>query len=189
MKSYYDALYHENEHYWGRLPSPVSLLVLAQCKLCKLLDLGAGQGPDAIFFAQRGFDVTAIDISPKAISDLKNHAAGLRITAVEGDMNELPQQSYAVVFSRMALQMIAPEKRVEYIAKLKETYHGALHVHIIPIEGACFGDEFICSNDLLKVAYNDWNVLFYEECWTIARTLNKNGEPYLMREARIIAKK
>lgn len=89
----------------------------------------------------------------------------------------------------MSLQMIAPNKRKEYIGELKRTYPDAIHAHIIPISGACFGDEFICGDDLLENAYKDWDILFYEECWTISRALNKSNEPYLMREARIIAKK
>jgi SAM-dependent methyltransferase len=188
MKSYYEALYAQNDQYWGALPSPVSLLLLAHAR-GKILDLGCGQGPDALFFTVKGLEVTALDISPKAIADLRAHAEKIcvNIDAREADMNLIPEEKFDIIFSRMALQMIPPEERDAYIAKLK-IIHPVLHAHVIPISGACFGDDFICENDLLKKNYADWNVLFYEEAWTISRRLNKNGEPFLMREARIIAR-
>jgi SAM-dependent methyltransferase len=191
MKDYYDALYKENEHYWGRKPSPLSLLLLAHKRRGRLLDLGAGQGPDTIYFAEKGFKVTAIDTSSVAINHLKKHAqeAGLsqQIDAREQDMQTPPMDAFDVIFSRMALQMISPEKRRSYIDQLKVQYPDAVHAHIIPIQGACFGSTFICENSLLKDAYRDWIILFSEDSWTISRKENKNKEPFLMREARIIA--
>jgi SAM-dependent methyltransferase len=189
MKEYYDALYKENEHYWGRMPSPVTLLLLAHCKSGKVLELGCGQGPDAVFLARKGLDVTALDLSPIAIQQFKEHAQGLRITILEQDMRELPQEKFDVILSRMALQMIEPKERNEYIERLKQTYPDALHAHVIPIQGACFGDAFVCEPDLLKETYADWEILFCEDAWTISRSLNRNGEPYLMRESRIIARR
>ena len=40
-----------------------------------MLDLGCGTGDDAIHFAQRGVNVTAIDISPKMMSQLERKAS------------------------------------------------------------------------------------------------------------------
>src|SRR5437762_14179101 len=42
----------------------------------RLLDLGCGTGDDAIHFAQRGLNVTAVDISSQMISQLKAKAGG-----------------------------------------------------------------------------------------------------------------
>jgi SAM-dependent methyltransferase len=190
MRDYYEALYKENSAYWGMLPSPVALLVLAHSR-GPVLDLGCGQGPDALFFAKKGLAVTAIDISTTAITDLLRHAQELKlqIEAREQDMRDLPVQEFNIVFSRMALQMIPPAERAGYIASLKQQYPDAVHAHIIPVSGACFGAEFICENDLLKKGYADWTILFYEDAWTISRVRNKNGEPFLMREARVIARR
>ena len=101
----------------------------------------------------------------------------------------MPDKNFTVIFSRMALQMIEEKDRETYIKKLKQKYSNSIHVHIIPISGACFGTDFICSDDLLKKAYKDWDILFYDEVHTISRSKNKNGEPYLMKEAWIICKR
>jgi SAM-dependent methyltransferase len=186
MREHYDKLYATSTHYWGTLPSPVALLLLAHRKNGRVLDLCCGQGPDSIFFSNRGFDVTAIDISPVAIQQLK--AENLPIDIREADMKALPQEHFDIIFSRMGLQMIEPQAREEYIRKLKITYPDAIHAHIIPIAGACFGDAFVCKENLLKVAYADWELLHFEQAWTISRVPNKNGDHYLMREERIIAR-
>lgn len=45
-----------------------------------LLDVGCGTGEKAIRFAQLGFDVTAVDISPTAIEWARKHAADAGVT-------------------------------------------------------------------------------------------------------------
>lgn len=198
MKKYYDSLYSKNEKYWGDDPSPLSLLLFSEHIKervnLSLLDLGCGQGPDSIYFAKKGFDVTSVEISKIAIEHLmetaKKNKLDKKIKTIEIDMQKidlLPDNEFTVVFSRMALQMIPENKRKDYITDLKQKYPNSLHVHIIPISGACFGTDFICDNKLLKEAYNDWNIMFFDEVYTISRSKNKNGEPYLMKEAWIIA--
>jgi len=58
----------------------------------KLLEIGARLGHSAIYFAQQGFDVTAIDISGYAIEYLKNWAKNekLSVCAEVGDMHDIP---------------------------------------------------------------------------------------------------
>lgn len=199
MKKHYDSLYTKNNNYWGDDPSPLSLLLfshITERENLTLLDLGCGQGPDTIYFAKKGFNVTAIDISTQALNHLKEKAMinkiENRIELIEGDMQkieELPKKEFTVIFSRMALQMITEENREKYLQNLKKVYSTSLHVHIIPISGACFGTEFICNDDLLIKAYKDWEMIYKTKTYTISRTRNKKGEPYLMREAWIIAKR
>ena len=71
----------------------------------RLLDLGCGTGEDAIHFAQRGMNVTAIDIAPEMIEALvlKARAAEVsdRIDARVSDMGslELHGKRFDAVFS------------------------------------------------------------------------------------------
>jgi SAM-dependent methyltransferase len=51
----------------------------------RLLDLGCGTGEDAIHFAQRGLEVTAVDVSPAMIAQLKLKC-GDSIRCEVGDM-------------------------------------------------------------------------------------------------------
>ncbi len=58
----------------------------------KFLDLGSGLGRHAIFFAQNGFQVSAIDLSKKGIEESRTWAEkeGLAIDFVVGDMLHPP---------------------------------------------------------------------------------------------------
>jgi tellurite methyltransferase len=190
MKEYYERLYKENRTHFGTAPSPLALLLMQQCRHGTLLDIGCGQGRDALYFASKGMHIIAIDISPAAITEVLRQAehAGLKIDARERDMWDLPQIAFDAIFSDFALQMIAPNQRQAYMEKLKVTYPDAIHAHVVPLSGVAFDKEFIFG-DMLKTAYADWNILFYEEAWTLAPAPNKNGEPYLIREAKIMAKK
>lgn len=60
----------------------------------KVLDLGAGLGRHSIFFAQQGFNVSAIDISDYGVNHLKEWAKkeDLDIDAKIGDMVSLPYE-------------------------------------------------------------------------------------------------
>lgn len=58
----------------------------------KILDLGTGLGRHAVYFAQQGFDVSAIDISEYGIEHLKSWAIkeNINVDAIIGDMLQLP---------------------------------------------------------------------------------------------------
>lgn len=68
-----------------------------------VLCLGEGEGRNAVFLAQRGLDVTAIDLSPKALEKAQQLAAerGARITTQEADLADydLGDQKWGAITS------------------------------------------------------------------------------------------
>lgn len=62
--SIYEQEYKIPQYYWGIEPSKICYRVLElmpPTKPLKLLDIGCGEGKDAVFFARNGYDVTAIE--------------------------------------------------------------------------------------------------------------------------------
>lgn len=61
-------------------------------KFNSILDIGAGKGRHSIFFAENGFDVSAIDISESSVEIIKNEAQkrNLKIDVKSADMINLP---------------------------------------------------------------------------------------------------
>jgi SAM-dependent methyltransferase len=73
----------------NREPSPVLAAAVEQRKPGKALDLGTGQGRNAIFLASKGWTVTGVDISDVAIAEAKKNAAErkVQIDAIVGDLD------------------------------------------------------------------------------------------------------
>src|SRR5690606_7266233 len=74
----------------------------------RVLDAGCGTGHFAIAFAERGYTIDGIDISPAMIERARANAndAGVEISFVVGDLLPLdaPDGAYDAVFARMTLQ-------------------------------------------------------------------------------------
>ncbi len=73
----WDVLYREALPPWEvGSASPELGRILEECRFPKgtLLDLGCGTGADAVFLAQQGFDVTAVDFSPTAVERARTRA-------------------------------------------------------------------------------------------------------------------
>lgn len=84
-----------------------------------LLELGAGHGRDALFFAREGFTVLATDFSPVGLEQLREVARSQdvdeRVTAAVHDVREplsLPDASVDAVFAHMLLCMALSTKEI-----------------------------------------------------------------------------
>ena len=90
-----------------------------QC--ARVLDVGCGQGRDAIFVARRGHRVTGVDISENGIRDMRAAVAreGLAIEAVVADIiSYVPDGAFDVVLIDRTLHMLAGDARLEVLARL-----------------------------------------------------------------------
>src|SRR5829696_7502096 len=76
MKLFYDLWYRFGTPPWvGQARSElVELVKSGVLQPSRAIDLGCGEGDNAIFLAQHGFQVTAVDFSPAAISKARAKA-------------------------------------------------------------------------------------------------------------------
>jgi SAM-dependent methyltransferase len=80
---------------WDTGVSPPELVAVVEgpdrLPLGKALDLGSGTGTNAIYLAQHGWDVTAIDITPRPVraARRKAAAAGVEPRLLVGDVTKL----------------------------------------------------------------------------------------------------
>lgn len=99
----------ENTDFWeGRYDSPppfrgrpTALLVAETADLTPgtALDLGCGQGADAIWLAQRGWQVTAVDVASSALGLAAAHAEKARVSsAITFERHDLAVSSPAGAF-------------------------------------------------------------------------------------------
>ena len=100
-----------------------------------VLELGCGDGVNAVFMASRGSRVTAVDVSHTAVEMARQKAreAGVEVEFVEGDVFELglPGQPYELVFDRGLLHHLPVFRFEEYKRLVAERAAPAGHFHLI----------------------------------------------------------
>ena len=76
MKLFYDAWYRLGTPPWvgSARPELVELVESGRLRPGRAIDLGCGEGDNAIFLAQHGFEVTALDYAPSAIAKARRKA-------------------------------------------------------------------------------------------------------------------
>jgi len=93
MKLFYELGYRFFRMPWDTGPRKelVELVESGRIAPSRAIDLGCGTGSNAIFLAQHGFDVTAVDYAASAIEKARKNAeaAGASVTFIEDDLTNL----------------------------------------------------------------------------------------------------
>ncbi len=118
----FDERYRKGDLPWdtGRHDKNLELVIIEeQIAPCPALELGAGTGSDAIWLAQQGFKVTALDMSPTAIgiARKKAEAAGVKVEFIVADIlrDEIPSGPFGFVFDRGCFHTFdLPEERAGF---------------------------------------------------------------------------
>jgi len=197
----YEAAYKKNEYFWGLQPSGMCLKILEimpPVRPLKLLDIGCGEGKDAVFFARCGYDVSAFDISEAGLDKLKRLADSSRvyIKAFKADIQDYRlEEKFDILYSAGVLHYMKPELRDEIMANYK--YHvnnnGAVAFHVfvkkpfIPRAADFSKWEFDWwrSGELFTY-FHDWLI---EECTEYIFDCNSAGVPHKHAANKLYAKK
>jgi SAM-dependent methyltransferase len=104
----WDERYSGTDLLWGREPNRFVAEELADRPAGRALDLGAGEGRNALWLARLGWRVTAVDFSAVGIERGRSHAeaAGLAVDWVIADVLEYqpaPEEFDAVVVAYLHL--------------------------------------------------------------------------------------
>lgn len=89
----------------------------------RVLDLGCGQGRDALFIARLGHEVVGVDYSPVGIAQLAEDAAteGLPIEAVVADLADyIPDGAFDVVLFDRTLHILSAVSRLTVVERCAE---------------------------------------------------------------------
>lgn len=97
MKAFYDLWYRWGSPPWVGSPRAELVKLVSDSTLLpsRAIDLGCGEGDNAVFLAQHGFSVTAVDFSSTAIAKAKRkaEAAGVGVDFVIDDLTHLSRVS------------------------------------------------------------------------------------------------
>ncbi len=78
---YWDELYRSTDAVWSGRPNRVLVQETAGLEPGRALDVGAGEGADAVWLARQGWKVTAADVSQVALGRAAEHAAAAGVPA------------------------------------------------------------------------------------------------------------
>jgi SAM-dependent methyltransferase len=122
----WDERYAASEQLWSGAPNPTLVDAATPLRAGRALDVGCGEGADAVWLAQQGWDVTALDVSGVALDRASHHArdagvsvrwvhAGLMDARLAAGMFDLVSAQYPVLLrtphadaERALLDAVAP---------------------------------------------------------------------------------
>lgn len=102
--------------------SLVNCLQQHQLRPGRALDLGCGNGRNAVYLASRGYSVDAVDYSGAAIdwAAQRAAAAGVRVNLIRASVFELQlaDAGYDLVYDSGCFHHIAPHRRAGYVRRI-----------------------------------------------------------------------
>ena len=138
--SIYEDKYRDEAYYWGLEPSGMCYEVLRlrpPVRHYTLLDIGCGEGKDAVFFAKNGYMVSAFDIADAGLEKAKRladyHKADINVFKADA-LDFRLHNTFDIIFSSGVLHYIPEASRKDifdnYKAFTSEKGLNALNVFV-----------------------------------------------------------
>lgn len=124
----WDERYEKGDSPWETgQPSSELQRLIAETSIhpCRALELGCGTGASAVWLAQQGFNVTALDLSPLAIDRALQRAnkAGVRVNFLVADVLNPPTEladPFDFFFDRGCYHVVRRENVTAYLETLRQ---------------------------------------------------------------------
>ena len=122
----YEEKYKDEDYYWGITPNTMCYEIMKlrpPVKPYRVLDIGCGEGKDAVFLAKNGYMVMAFDIAENGLEKAKELAKKnhVEVDFFKANVNEcLPDMEFDIVYSSGVLHYISLDKRKGFFENLKE---------------------------------------------------------------------
>lgn len=113
----WDERYASREQVWSGRPNGALVTEVGQLEPGRALDVGCGEGADAVWLAGRGWDVTALDVSGVALERAALHArdAGVHVQWVHAGLVDarLPAGAFDLVSAQYPALLRTPSNEAE----------------------------------------------------------------------------
>lgn len=118
---HWDEMYRSRPRVWSGRPNPQLVAEASGLEPGTALDLGCGEGADALWLAEQGWTVTAVDVSAVALERAEQHAAGSvagnRITWLQRDLDAwAPEEQFDLVSAQFLHSTEAPWQHPHRVA-------------------------------------------------------------------------
>ena len=137
----YEQRYQGENYYWGINPNRLCYEIMQRrppIQPYRVLDIGCGEGKDAVFLARNGYMVEAFDIAETGLAKARSLADHhqTHVDFFRADVLDFePEDTYDIIFCSGVLHYLPPEKRVPVLDRLKaHTAPHGLHVMNVFVE-------------------------------------------------------
>ena len=163
----------------------------------KALDLGCGQGRNALFLAQHGFEVTAVDQNELALEILQSivEQEDLEMTVGLYDINSANlKQSYDLIVSTVVLMFLQADRIPAIIRNMQDqTNPGGYNLIVCAMDTEDYPCQvpfsFTFKEGELADYYKDWELIKYNENPGHLHRRDEDGNLIALRFATMLAKK
>ncbi len=194
MRNPWPRVYRKGGYTWGTEESSFAREVAGYLTGGRVLDLGCGEGRDAVFFAKQGFEVTGVDISQAGITKARKLAEmkEVKATWVIADLATYrPSGEFDLIYSSGSIHYLPRKVRAHLFARMKlKTRPEGLNAHVVFVDR----DVYVEFNEVidyfhtgeLRNEYRDWDVLVYKESQI---NCQQDGTPHRHGIAKVIARR
>ncbi len=198
----YDEGYAQCDRFWGVEPGSLVRRWLSEERLQgqRVLDVGCGDGKNALWLAARDAHVVALDVSPLAIGRARKQDAAERVSWLVADAGALPftrSARFDVIIVYGLLHCLANEEAVHAVIDALQTLTkpGGLHLTVafnardqdLDRAHPGFRPTLLEHHGYLR-AYGSWQVL--EATDTLLHESHPhNGVPHHHSMTRIVARR
>ncbi|MFD3534036.1 class I SAM-dependent methyltransferase [Streptomyces sp. NPDC058664] len=117
VRAEWDDRYAERRQLWSGRPNGALVAETAGLTPGRVLDVGCGEGADAVWLARGGWDVTALEVSGVALERAAGHArdAGVDVRWVHATLTDaaLPPASFDLVSAQYPALLRTPDAAAE----------------------------------------------------------------------------
>ena len=163
----WDQRYSEFEQMWSGAPNGALVAEVAGLTPGRVLDVGCGEGADAIWLAANGWSVTAVEVSGVALARAAQHAADANVAVhwVHAGLVEaaLPPASFDLVSAQYPALLQTPDAAAERAlldavalgGVLLLVHHAGMEDH--RHEGSSFNNaEFVWPRMVAALLDDEW---------------------------------
>jgi thioredoxin reductase/SAM-dependent methyltransferase len=197
----WEERYRAKPTIWSGQPNPQLVAEAAALTPGRALDVGCGEGADALWLAERGWQVTGADISTTALDRAAAHVEGTeaaaRIEWIHADLREKPpaEGAYDLV-SAQFMHLPGDERRALYARLAAAVAPGGILLivghHPADLETAahrmhCPGAMFTADDVAAELDPASWEVLVAEARPRAAA--NHDGREIAIQDAVLVARR
>lgn len=164
---------------------------------CKAIDLGCGQGRNALYLSLKGFVVTASDYNPSGMGTVETiaQAEGLQVRTQVYDMNQAQlDENYDFMVATVVFMFLQANRVPDIIADMQaKTNPGGYNLIVSAMDTADYPCHmpfsFTFKENELRNYYDGWEFIEYKEEVGSMHARDANGKPIQLKFVTMLAKK